>query len=132
MSYTPISSDNTNPFAQTINTSTSNLSFSSGRFNSVSETWLQNNYGNNGHSFTGKGFIFGTLHPATNSAAAFSICNNTDRYTCGEYLYYPNSSRAVSDDEAISYGSNTERFKFSGWQANACGINSRINVIRME
>ena len=131
MSYTPISSDDTNPFAQTINTS-GNLSFTSGRFNYVSETWLQNNYGNNGHSFTGNGFIFGSLYPSNNTLTAFNICNNTHRYTCGEYCYYPNSARAVSDDEAIAYGSNTERFKLSGGNLSNVSTNSRINVIRME
>lgn len=131
MSYTPIKSDGTNPFAQTINTS-GNLSFTTGRFNYVSETWLQNNYGNNGHSFTGNGFIFGSFLPTGYSLGAFNICNNTDRYTCGEYCYYPNSSRSVSDDEAVAYGNNTERFVFTSWQISNIGINSRINVIRME
>tara|TARA_B000000557_G_scaffold228188_1_gene199582 strand:- start:2585 stop:2977 length:393 start_codon:yes stop_codon:yes gene_type:complete len=130
MSYAPIESDGSNPFAQTINTSTS-LSFTSGRFNYVSETWLQNNYGNNGHSFTGNGFIFGSLQPAGNALASFNIFDNTNRYTSGEFCNYPNSSRAVSDDEAIAYGNNTERYLHSG-VSNSIWINSRINVIRME
>ena len=131
MSYTPISSDDSNPFAQTINTSSS-LSFTTGRFNYVSETWLQNDYGNNGHSFTGNGFIFGSFQPTSNTLVAFNICDNTHRYTSGEYCNYPNSARAVSDDEAIAYGNNTERFKFSGGGLSNIWLNSRINVIRME
>ena len=130
MSYAPIESDGSNPFAQTINTSSS-LSFTTGRFNYVSETWLQNNYGNNGHSFTGNGFIFGSLQPAGNALASFNICDNTNRYTSGEFCNYPNSSIAVSDDEAIAYGNNTERYVHSG-VSNNIWINSRINVIRME
>lgn len=131
MSYTPLSSDDSNPFAQTINT-TNHLSFTTGRFNYISESWLQNNYGNNGHSFTGNGFIFGSLQPSSNSLSSFNICNNTHRYTSGEYCYYPNSSRAVSDDEAIAYGNNTERFVLSGGTLANIWSNSRINVIRME
>lgn len=131
MSYTPLTSDGSNPFAQTINT-VGNLAFTTGRFNSVSETWLQNNYGNNGHSFTGNGYIFGSFQPASNSLTAFNIYDNTNQYTTGEYNNYPNSSFAVSDDEAVAYGNNTERFFFSGYSPASISTNSRINVIRIE
>lgn len=131
MSYTPLTSDGSNPFAQTINT-VGNLVFTTGRFNSVSETWLQNNYGNNGHSFTGNGYIFGSFQPASNCLTSFNIYDNTNKYTTGEYCNYPNSAYAVSDDEAVAYGNNTERFKFSGGTPANIKINSRINVIRIE
>ena len=131
MSYTPLVSDGSNPFAQTINT-TGDLSFTNGRFNSVSETWLQNDYGNNGHSFIGNGFIFGSFQPASNCITSFNIYNNTNKYTTGEFVNYPNSSYAVSDDEAIAYGNNTERLVFSGLTPAEVKTNSRINVIRIE
>lgn len=131
MSYIPKQSDGSNPFAQTLNT-VDNLSFTSGRFSSVSESWLQNNYGSNGHQFSGKGFIYGSFTPYTNSAGCINIHDNTNRYTGGEYIHYPNSSRAVSDDEAINYGNTTERFFLSGFTAAEMYSNSRINVIRME
>tara|TARA_B100001063_G_C16720164_1_gene533070 strand:- start:245 stop:640 length:396 start_codon:yes stop_codon:yes gene_type:complete len=131
MSYTPLIPDGSNPFAQTINT-TGDLSFVSGRFNSVSETWLQNDYGNNGHSFTGNGFIFGSFQPASNCITSFNIYSNTNKYTTGEFINYPNSSYAVSDDEAVAYGNNTERLVFSGTTPADIKINSRINVIRIE
>ena len=131
MSYFPRQSDDSNPFAQTIS-DTDNISFSSGRFGNVSETWLDNDYGNNGHSFTGKGFIFCSLSPYVNAAMSFNINDNSAHYTAGEYIYYPNSSRAISDDEAISYGNNTERFMYSGGLSSNIKENSRVNVIRME
>ncbi len=131
MSYIAKTSEGS-PFAQTI-ANNDNISFTTGRFDTVTETWLDNDHNNNGHSFTGTGYIFGTLIPSSNTALCWVLSSSTnDQHTGGEYQHYPNSSRSVSDDEAISYNSNTERYKLSGFNESNIASGSRINVIRIE
>ena len=131
MSYIAKTSEGS-PFAQTI-ANNDNISFTNGRFDTVSESWIDNEYGNNGYSFSGNGYIFGTLIPKTNTALCWVLSSSTnDQFTGGEYIHYPNSARAVSDDEAISYSNNTERYKLSGFSSSNVSSGSRINVIRIE
>ena len=131
MTYIQKQSDGSNPFAQSINLK-DNVVFASERFANVSETWLDNSYGNNGHSFTGSGYVYGTLVPWNNALLCYNLHDNTYPFTGGEYIHYPNSSRAVSDNRAINYGNTTERFFHSGGSSAGIRSNSRINIIRME
>ncbi len=135
MSYITKTPDGS-PFAQNTSSGSSALNFSSGRMDTVSEDWLDTNHSNNGYSFTGSGFIYGALTVSgTGTMSGWVLTNSSgDRFTAGEIQTYNFSSRAVSDDEAIAYGSNTSRYAASGGMGvgSIAGSDSRINVIRME
>ena len=136
MSYIAKTPDGS-PFAQNTNSTSGNISISSGRMDTVSEDWLDTDHGTNGYSFTGNGFIYGslTVGGGTASMTCWVLSNSSgDRFTGGEIQTYNYSSRAVSDDEAIAYGNNTSRYAIapSPYVGNFTGSDSRINVIRME
>ena len=134
MSYMERSSHTKSCFAQVYNTA--NWSYTSAP-NTLTESWLTAS--GNGATFTGGGYTFGFLQ---STSAAYSLASleigsaNTPRWQHGKYLDIArnSSTRTVSDDQAVNYGTSLVHYKGVVWYSywGAYNSSSRFNVIRME
>ena len=132
MSYLQRENDNSNPFAQVYNSSSTWWYYQ--RPDTATETWLTNN-SDDGYTFTGKGFIFGFMTAASSSLAELKFgSSSAARYKSGFFCSTGVTTWDTSDDEAIDYGNNVQTYPGNTYPGKY-GIyapESRFNIIRME
>jgi hypothetical protein len=126
-------SGNESPFAQTSNSSQWDVNTAADT--TTAPNWMTTS--GNGYSFSGSGYVFGFVVPANDTIMSISVGDsNPGDYQRGMIMHTNNAAaRVMSDDQAVSYGSNTiitEVYVYTYPADPDYQSSSRVNVIRME
>ena len=126
------------PFAQVGTTGTGTFYFRTGsvsRWDYTSQDWVNENVGDNGLAFYGKGFIWAQATASSNSITCYQINDGkNDRHQSASCFNGAVGGRATNDDTTISY-SNTTEILITNEYYSSTSFNkqkSRCGIIRME